>query len=134
MFHKIIIALSLEHGYSRRAIETARRLAAEGAEILGVHVYEAPSGTVSTYLDADLVAKAWNDARARLDARLQDAPDVRPVMLKGHSSRSLVEYASETGADLIVAGSHKPGLSDYFLGTTAARLVRHAPCTVMVLR
>lgn len=134
MFARIIIALSLEHGYSLRAIQTARRLAIEGAEIHGVHVYEAPSGTVSTYLDAEVVTKAWNDAQARLAARLQDAPDVTPVMLKGHSSRSLVEYANETGADLIIAGSHKPGLSDYFLGTTAARLVRHAPCTVMVLR
>lgn len=134
MYARIIIALSLEHGYSLRAIKTARRLAAKGAEIHGVHVYEAPSGTVSTYLDAEVVTKAWNDAQARLAARLKDAPDVTPVMLKGHSSRSLVEYANETGADLIIAGSHKPGLSDYFLGTTAARLVRHAPCTVMVLR
>lgn len=134
MYHKIIMALSLDHGFSTRAIETARRLAADGAEIQGVHVYEAPSGTVSTYLDAETVNKAWNDTLQRLTDRLKDAPDVRPVMLKGHSSRTLVEHAKEIGADLIIAGSHKPGLSDYFLGTTAARLARHAPCTVVILR
>lgn len=99
-----------------------------------MHVYEAPSGTVSTYLDAETVNKAWNDAHQRLSDRLKDAPDVTPVMLKGHSSRTLVEHAADIGADLIIAGSHKPGLSDYFLGTTAARLARHAPCTVMILR
>ncbi len=36
--------------------------------------------------------------------------------------------------DCIVIGSHKPGLSDYLLGSTAARVVRHAPCAVHVYR
>jgi len=134
MYHRILVALSLEHGISERALETARALAAEGASIRAVHVIEPPNPAVRAYLDADLVAKARADDEARLRARVADAPGVEPVLLSGHSSRALTEYATDMGIDLIIVGSHRPGLSDYFLGTTAARVVRHAPCTVMVLR
>ncbi|MCE8509776.1 universal stress protein [Ruegeria pomeroyi] len=134
MYHRILVALSLEHGISERALENARALAAEGASIRAVHVIEPPNPAVRAYLDADLVAKARADAEARLRARVADAPGGEPVLLSGHSSRALTEYATDMGIDLIIVGSHRPGLSDYFLGTTAARVVRHAPCTVMVLR
>ncbi|MDH3475684.1 MAG: universal stress protein [Rhodospirillales bacterium] len=37
-------------------------------------------------------------------------------------------------ADLIITGSHKPNVSDYLLGSNAARVVRHASCSVFVVR
>jgi nucleotide-binding universal stress UspA family protein len=55
-------------------------------------------------------------------------------MLKGHIGRTIADYAAEAAVDCIVIGSHRPGLTDYFLGSTAARVVRHAPCAVHVLR
>jgi universal stress protein F len=33
-----------------------------------------------------------------------------------------------------VIASHRPGIQDYFLGSTASRVVRHANCTVHVMR
>ena len=38
------------------------------------------------------------------------------------------------GVDLIIVASHRPGLQDYFLGSTAAKVVRHAKCSVLVIR
>ena len=134
MYDKIILALSLEHGFAAQALETAHRLGRGHAEIIAVHVYVPPSASVSTYLDEDLVRKAYEDAKRELISRVAAAQDVKTVMLKCHSSRTITEYAAEIGADAIIVGSHKPGLSDYFLGTTAARVVRHAPCAVVVLR
>ncbi|UWQ93647.1 universal stress protein (plasmid) [Aliisedimentitalea scapharcae] len=134
MYDKIILALSLEHGIAAQALETARRLGGDTAEIIAVHVYEPPSGSVSAYLDEELVQKAYDDAKIALRARFDNAPEVKPVILKGHSSRTITEYATTIGADAIVVGSHKPGLRDYFLGTTAARIIRHAHCAVVVLR
>ena len=134
MYDKIILALSLEHGIAKQALETARRLGGENAEIIAVHVYEPPSGSVSTYLDEDLVRKAYDDAKRALVARFDNAANVTPVILKGHSSRSITEYAANVDANAIIVGSHMPGLRDYFLGTTAARIVRHASCAVVVLR
>ncbi len=54
----------------------------------------------------------------------------------GHGTiyREILRYAEETGCDLIVMGSHRPELQDYLLGPNAARVVRHAACSVMVVR
>ncbi|WP_371932559.1 universal stress protein [Pararhizobium sp. IMCC21322] len=46
----------------------------------------------------------------------------------------MVEYAESNGVDCIIIASHRPGLQDYFLGSTAARVVRHAHCAVHVIR
>ena len=42
--------------------------------------------------------------------------------------------ADETNADLIVMASHRPELKDFLLGPNAARVVRHANCSVLVVR
>lgn len=49
--------------------------------------------------------------------------------------RALVEMAEDEGADLVILGSHgRSGLSRAFLGSVAERVVRHAPCPVLVVR
>jgi len=42
--------------------------------------------------------------------------------------------AEAAEADLVVVGSHRPAMKDYLLGTNAARVVRHARCSVLVAR
>jgi len=46
----------------------------------------------------------------------------------------LLAEAAEWGADLVVVGAHKRSMATYLLGSSAAAIVRHASCTVMVLR
>ena len=46
----------------------------------------------------------------------------------------LLQEASEWDADLIVVGSHRPVMSDYLLGSNAKTIVRHAQCSVLVVR
>jgi nucleotide-binding universal stress UspA family protein len=48
--------------------------------------------------------------------------------------RTLVEAAKRIRADLIVIGSHGYGGLDRLLGTTAAKVVDHSPCSVLVVR
>ena len=62
------------------------------------------------------------------------ADDVNIEVVVGHPGRTITDYADENGIDCIVIASHQPGLQDYFLGSTAARVVRHAHCAVHVLR
>ena len=126
--------MSLDHGYGDRAIEMARALSAEGGEIFAVHVYEALQGTASTYVSEEDVEKALAHANTRIVERVENVSGVKPVLLTGHSGRALTDYATKVGADCILIGAHKPGLRDFFLGSTAARIVRHAPCSVHVLR
>ena len=60
--------------------------------------------------------------------------DVDIVVITGHAGRTIVDYANDQGIDCIVMNSHRPDLTDYFLGSTAARVVRHAQCPVLVMR
>ena len=53
---------------------------------------------------------------------------------RGRAHSVILAYAVEAGADLIVVASHQPGVQDFLLGSTAARVVRHATCSVLVLR
>lgn len=133
MYKKIIVSLALDHGISDQALAMARLLRGDEGEIFAVHVYETPSGTVGAYVSEDDLAKGHQTALNRLNEKTEGM-DVTPVMLKGHSGRAITDYAGDIDADCIVVGSHKPGLSDYFLGSTASRIVRHAPCSVHVLR
>lgn len=134
MYKKIIVSLSLEHGIGARAIETARRFSSDNGEIIAVHVYEPLQDSVRAYVSEDAVADSLKRANAALAERIGAAKDVEAVLLKGHSGRAVTDYARKVGADCIIVGSHKPGLSDHFLGSTASRIVRHSPCSVHVLR
>lgn len=135
MYQKIIVSLALDHGIGQKAIEAALKLKSEGAEIIAVHVHEPLQGSVAgAYMPEDAAQTAVKNAKEQLAERLTGTPDIKAVLLKGHSGRAITNYADEIGADCIIVGSHKPGLADYFLGSTAARVVRHAPCSVHVLR
>ena len=53
----------------------------------------------------------------------------------GRAYREICEVASDVEADLIVIATHgRTGLRRLMLGSTAERVVRHAPCPVLVVR
>ncbi|MBO9447249.1 universal stress protein [Ruegeria sp. R14_0] len=134
MYKKILVPMALDHGISPHTLEVAQALSAEGAEIVALHVYEMPQGSVSAYLDKDLVAEGFRDARNLLRDKVSGLEGIQPEIVKGHTARTIIDYATDNKFDCIVIGSHKPGISDYFLGSTASRVVRHAPCAVHVHR
>lgn len=134
MYDHIIVPMALDHGFGETALALAAKLLNDGGVITALHVYEAPQGSVSAYLDEEVVARAFDNSNAKLEARVAGVPNVTGVVVKGHSGRTIIDYATDHKADCIVMGSHKPGLIDYLLGSTAARVVRHAPCAVHVLR
>jgi nucleotide-binding universal stress UspA family protein len=54
---------------------------------------------------------------------------------RGDPSHEIVEEAKSWGADLIVVGSHgRTGMQRLLLGSVAEQIVRHAPCSVEVVR
>jgi nucleotide-binding universal stress UspA family protein len=48
--------------------------------------------------------------------------------------QAICEMARAVEADVVVIGSHGYSGFDRVLGTTAAKVVNHAPCTVVVVR
>jgi nucleotide-binding universal stress UspA family protein len=59
---------------------------------------------------------------------------VSSVARMGGVYHTVLEEAERIGADLIIVGSHRPSMSSYLIGSNAATIVRHAPCSVLVVR
>ncbi|WP_170763646.1 universal stress protein [Ruegeria lacuscaerulensis] len=134
MYKKILVPMALDHDISQHTLQVARALSTGETEIVALHVYEMPQGSVSAYLDKDVVAEGFRAARTLLREKVSKLEGVKPEIVKGHTARTIIEFANTNDVDCIVIGSHKPGLSDYFLGSTASRVVRHAACAVHVHR
>ncbi len=62
--------------------------------------------------------------------------DVKHRHIVGHGSiyREILRYANDIKADLIVLSAKRPGPEDYLIGPNAARVVRHAEISVLVVR
>lgn len=73
-----------------------------------------------------------------LDALVLGVPQREPVerieARIGTPWQVLCDAARELDADLVVIGTHGHSALDRLLGTTAARVVNHAPCSVLVVR
>lgn len=134
MYERIIAALGLSHGHGAKAMEAARLLKSPGGKIAAVHVLEPVPGFASYYLPPDHETAAKDAARSEMAQRIGPEADAEIVILSGNPGLTLTEYADAIGADCIIVGSHKPELQDYLLGSTSARVVRHASCAVHVLR
>ncbi|MBC58721.1 MAG: universal stress protein [Confluentimicrobium sp.] len=135
MYHHIIVPIALDHGPNTAiALQIARALLADDGKITALHVIEAVPSYVAQYLPEGQEEKTRDAVQTALVAELGGVIDVKPAVVTGHAGRTIVEYAQEHGADCIVIASHRPGLQDYFLGSTAARVVRHATCAVHVVR
>jgi nucleotide-binding universal stress UspA family protein len=120
------------------ALELARDLAkTHGCKFILLNVLEPVPGYVAAEILSSIHETAPSDAAARLNEIISEhgLPDTAEVVVReGHPSTEILEFAKETGADLIVIASHDPDLVDYFLGSVAARVVRHAHCSVLVAR
>ncbi|SPH18815.1 Universal stress protein F [Defluviimonas aquaemixtae] len=134
MYHKILVAMALDHGVSPQTLAIARALRAPGGEIIALHVLEEPPGSSNAELWEALQEEIHDRARDLMKAKMVGVNDATAKLVRGHIHTTIVEYAEKNGIDCIVMGSHKPGLTDYLIGSTAARVVRHAPCAVHVHR
>jgi len=68
------------------------------------------------------------------EANIPEGVKVRPHVLHGTIYDEILRAAEKLAVDVIVMGAHRPALKDYLLGPNAARVVRHAPCSVYVVR
>jgi nucleotide-binding universal stress UspA family protein len=78
--------------------------------------------------------QAARQLKAFVAEQVPDALPTRRIVAEGRIYREILSAAKAIEADLIVMGAHHPELKDYLLGPNAARVVRHADCSVMVVR
>jgi nucleotide-binding universal stress UspA family protein len=135
MYSNILVPLAPDHGaVSGPAMAVARVLLAPGGRITVMTVLEAIPDYVQQYLPLDQEVRNRAEMAAALEAEFGGQPDVSHMVRSGHPAQTILDTAEAEQFDCVVIASHRPGLQDYFLGSTAARVVRHARCSVHVLR
>lgn len=135
MYKNILIPIAPDHGeIFATAYDVARQLADDGAKLTALTVIEAVPGFAAQYLPEGQLEKTKGSASENLKAAIGAAENVATEVVSGHSGQTILDYAHANKIDCIVIASHQPGLKDFFLGSTAARVVRFFQGSVHVLR
>ncbi len=136
MYKKIIVAVDIGHGDLGRALlGKAVQLLDKGGEVRLLHVLEEIPAYVAAEMPSDLKGRREAEARMELKSLAQSVDAKAEFEVRtGAASGQILQCAEDNEADLIMIASHRPGLSDYFIGSTAARVVRHAQTSVLISR
>ncbi len=136
MYKTILVPVEFSHEHSGiNAIRIAKKLVDDGGKIILVNVV----GDIPTYIEVELPMDLLNNSKKLALEKLTEIAAKEGIksdvkIRTGHPANEILASAESYNADLIIVASHRPGLSDYFLGSTAARIVRHAQCPVFVDR
>jgi len=142
-FKRILVATDLTPA-SRSAVSEAVELAKENeAELMIAHVCQTPSISQASAI-APRVYDEWSRnvkeaAQEQLQPILEEARKegihAAALVLFGEPYEAIVEAAQKNNADLVILGTHgRKGVSRFFLGSVASRVISTAPCPVMTVR
>jgi len=139
---KILVPIDFS-AMSKKAFQYAVRLASQfGCEIVLLHVVEPVTAIAGTPLAVDIFAQPEEDAiaakaeLASLAARSRNHPNrFTSAVRTGHAPNEITKAAKDLDVDLILIATH--GYTSWrhlCIGSTAERVVRTAPCPVLVVR
>ncbi len=138
LFTKILCPVSFDEN-SIAALDVACTLAqAKDAVIYLLHVVPTPPVPVSP-IPMEPFPQTEHDARARLkelaQAHLAGKVRYEILALSGDPARLIIGTVEDVGADSIVMATHgRKGVSHFFLGSVAERVVRESPRPVLTVR
>jgi nucleotide-binding universal stress UspA family protein len=139
-FHKILCPVDFSDG-SREALRVAAERARElSASLLLVHIWQSPvagefqfaPAAMHRMVDAEQAELAsWKVLATELGAR-----EVEARFVTGTPWDQIVKIAQgDQAIDLVVMATHgRTGLAHALLGSVTEKVVRHAPCAVLVVR
>ena len=140
MFKSILVAVDPEDAAltERMLAVTSDFAKLKGAQVTLIYVAPEIPPEAAIQLPDDFFARTSSTVSKQLShlAGQLDLPSgaAKVVVRFGSIYREVLAQAEEDEADLIIVGCHKPDLADYLLGPNAASVVRHASCSVFVVR
>ena len=135
MYHNILVPISFDADRDISGpLKLAERLSTPDAQVTLLHVVEHIPSYAISYMPPEYLKEARQALQVELDKLAQKLPNAKGVLIEGHSGRTILDWAEEHKPDLIVIASHRPGMQDLLLGSTANHVVRHAGCAVHVVR
>jgi len=135
MYSNIVVPVSFdEERDAQGAIEVASVLRAEGGTLTLLHVIETPPNYALAYMPPEYLKEQRGAIESEMSYKASKVPGATAAVVNGHAGRTITDWSHANGADCIVIASHRPGMQDLLLGSTAHYVVRHAACAVHVLR
>ncbi|MFD2206707.1 universal stress protein [Kiloniella antarctica] len=141
MFKHILLAVDLQHDDSwGKALPVAIEYAKAFGSTLHIMTVVPSFGSsiVSTFFPKDheeqIMAgtnKALHDFVAK---KIPEEIKVQHIVGHGNAYEEILRVAGEIKSDVIILGAHRLRMENYLLGPNAARVVRHAKCSVLVVR
>jgi nucleotide-binding universal stress UspA family protein len=140
MFKTVLVPVDLgEVEAAKPAIDKAVELAnSSGGSLRLIYVRAIVPVTYMEFMPPAFDEEQQGEAEAKLAEVAAGiglpAERVSAAVRLGSVYAEILEEAEQTGADLIVVGSHRPTMATYLLGSNASTIVRHARCSVLVVR
>ena len=144
MYKNIIVAVdgsSISDNAAKHAIELAKK---HGAKLIAVTVsepYENAAFGRLTMVDPAQYRRLCNEQAADIKARMTKSAETSGVYCvvehidNKQPYAGIIETAEQSGADLIVMGSHgKRGIEALLLGSQTAKLLTHTKIPTLVIR
>jgi nucleotide-binding universal stress UspA family protein len=120
------------------AVEVALKLADRPTQVHVIHVGVSFGAAVDPPFIYPVVEKRLESPYEKSFRERYDHPKYHGVVLAmkyGEAGHEIANYAKQIGAGLIIMPSHgRCGLPRVLIGSVAERVVRFAPCPVLVLR
>ncbi len=141
MYKNILLPVDLndEASWSTALPAAVSQAQASGATLtLLAVVPDFGMNVVGNFFPEDYEKEAVQAAAGQLDAlaaeHVPSAVSSATRMAYGTIYEEILNTANKAGCDLIIMASHRPALKDYLLGPNAARVARHAVCSVLIVR
>ena len=134
--------------HSKRTIAYAVGFAARyNAHIRLLYVFQIPDYAVTKYEHRQqgcdelknqvdrAEEEAWEDLNALEKQLLSKGVNAKAYLRVGYPFEEIVLMANDPEIDLVIIGSHgRTGIKRLLVGSTAERVVEHAPCPVLVVK
>lgn len=139
MYRRIVVGLDGSEG-AKQALAAAIALAGlTQAELFLLSVEELPryADTIDEINGEERAARRFFQKihKDAMERAVRAGVVAHVEMRTGHPGALLPQYAQEVGADLLIVGhSGHSAIWGKLLGTTADKIVDHAPCSVLVVR
>lgn len=136
LYQSILLPIDVAHPETAKAMfEKAKALLVPDGKMTVAYAVPDIPAYVTFEMPEGFLPITMRKAEQTLRGLVEEAGvDAEIQILTGQAPRAILAAADSVKADLILVASHRPGLSDYLLGSTAARVVRHAQCSVLVIR
>jgi nucleotide-binding universal stress UspA family protein len=110
-------------------------LAAAAPQVVAYSLMDAGGVTWLKSAEQAMTRQA-EELTARVERELREAGVATEArVVQGDPREAIVDAARDTGADLVVVGSHgRTGVGKLLMGSVATHVVGHAPCSVLVVK